>query len=75
MERMNKGVNLFGSTPHVFRHTFVSMVVGHMDIKTMQRIAGHSKISMTLDTYADAMDHRIREQATNLAGMYNALSA
>ena len=48
------------------------MAVGHMDVKTMQRIAGHSKIGMTLDTYADAMDHRIREQATNLAGMYNA---
>lgn len=75
MERINKGVNLFGATPHVFRHTFVSMAVGHMDVKTMQRIAGHSKISMTLDTYADAMDHRIREQATNLAGMYSPKSA
>jgi len=75
MERINKSVNLFGATPHVFRHTFVSMAVGHMDVKTMQRIAGHSKISMTLDTYADAMDHRIREQSTNLAGMYSAKSA
>ena len=42
-----------GVTPHVLRHTFLTQLqaAGHVDIKTLQSIAGHSKITMTMNTY------------------------
>ena len=42
-----------GVTPHVLRHTFLThlQATGRVDIKTLQSIAGHSKITMTMNTY------------------------
>lgn len=42
-----------GVTPHVLRHTFLTQLqaTGRVDIKTLQSIAGHSKIAMTMNTY------------------------
>lgn len=40
-------------TPHVLRHTFLTQLqaTGRVDIKTLQSIAGHSKIAMTMNAY------------------------
>ena len=40
-------------TPHVLRHTFLTQpqATGRVDIKTLQSIAGHSKITMTMNSY------------------------
>ena len=42
-----------GVTPHLLRHTFLTQLqaAGRVDIKTLQSIAGHSKIAMTMNTY------------------------
>ena len=52
--RICKKVNLpEGVTPHVLRHTFLTQLqaTGRVDIKTLQSIAGHSKITMTMNSY------------------------
>ena len=53
-KRICKKVNLpEGVTPHVLRHTFLTQLqaTGRVDIKTLQSIAGHSKITITMNTY------------------------
>jgi len=53
-KRICKKVNLpKGVTPHVLRHTFLTQpqATGRVDIKTLQSIAGHSKITMTMNSY------------------------
>ena len=41
-------------TPHDLRHTAASLAVSaHANVKAVQRMLGHAKASMTLDTCAD----------------------
>lgn len=74
MERIMKNINLHGATAHVLRHTFCTMAAGHTDIKTLQTMAGHSKISMTMDRYTHGLDSRVQSQSANLSGMYNSMN-
>lgn len=54
-------------TPHGFRHTCISLVVGAgANVKLAQRFAGHASASMTLDTYSHLFDE-------NLEGVADAL--
>lgn len=44
-------------TPHDFRHKAASLAVSaQANAKAAQRMLGHAKASMTLDTYADLFD-------------------
>ncbi|WP_231990555.1 site-specific integrase [Mycobacterium sp. 852002-30065_SCH5024008] len=44
-------------TPHDLRHTAASLAVSAgAHVKALQRMLGHAKASMTLDTYADLFD-------------------
>ncbi|MBJ8342826.1 tyrosine-type recombinase/integrase [Antrihabitans sp. YC3-6] len=44
-------------TPHELRHTAASLAVSAgASVKAVQRMLGHAKASMTLDTYADLFD-------------------
>ncbi|OHT80483.1 site-specific integrase [Mycobacteroides chelonae] len=44
-------------TPHDLRHTAASLAVSAgANVKALQRMLGHAKASMTLDTYADLFD-------------------
>jgi integrase len=44
-------------TPHDLRHTTASLAISAgANIKALQRMLGHAKASMTLDTYADLFD-------------------
>jgi len=44
---------IIGATPHTLRHTAVSLwVAGGANAKEVQRMAGHSNIRVTYDTYA-----------------------
>jgi integrase len=44
-------------TPHDLRHTTASLAVSAgANIKSLQRMLGHAKASITLDTYADLFD-------------------
>lgn len=58
--RIKKKINLYGATPHVFRHTYITLAASSgMDVKTLQSIAGHSDIKMTLDRYAHKRENNI----------------
>ena len=59
-ERIKKKINPYGATPHVFRHTYITLAASSgMDVKTLQSIAGHSDIKMTLDRYAHKREESI----------------
>jgi len=64
-------------TPHDLRHTAVSLAVSAgANVKAVQRMLGHARASMTLDTYADLFDADLDSVAVNLdAAISQAVSA
>jgi len=60
-EHINKAVNLHGATPHVLRHTYLTYLAGlNVDPKTVQAIAGHGDIQMTMNTYVHETSENVR---------------
>ncbi len=54
-------------TPHDLRHTAASLAVSvRANVKAVQRMLGHAKASMTLDTYVDLFDEDLDEVAGRL---------
>jgi Phage integrase family len=54
-------------TPHDRRHTAVSLAASvGANVKAVQRMVGHAKASMTLDTYADLFDEDLDAVADRL---------
>ncbi|MFL0274313.1 tyrosine-type recombinase/integrase [Mycobacterium sp. SMC-19] len=54
-------------TPHDLRHTAASLAVSaRANVKAVQRMLGHAKASMTLDTYADLFDDDLDQVADRL---------
>ncbi len=59
--RIKKAVDLHGATPHVLRHSYLTYLAGtDTDTKTLQTIAGHSTISMTMNHYVHAQPDKIK---------------
>lgn len=69
-ERIGKTINLHGATAHVFRHTYITMAAPHLDIKTLQTIAGHADISTTLNRYTHGREDKIIAAGEALKTMY-----
>ena len=58
--RIKKMVDLHGATAHVFRHSYLTYMAGQStDMKTLQAIAGHSTIGMTMNRYVHAQPEKI----------------
>lgn len=58
--RIRKTIDLHGATAHVFRHSYLTYMAGtETDSKTLQTIAGHSTISMTMNRYVHAQPEKI----------------
>lgn len=54
-------------TPHDLRHTAASLAISAgANVKAVQRMLGHAKASMTLDTYADLFDADLDAVAVQL---------
>jgi hypothetical protein len=54
-------------TPHDLRHTAASLAVSaRANVKAVQRMLGHAKPSMTLDTYAALIDEDLDQVAGRL---------
>ena len=70
-ERIGKKIDLHGATAHVFRHTYITMAAAHVDIKTLQSIAGHADISTTMNRYAHGREDKIIEAGQMLGSMYS----
>lgn len=63
-KQASKGIKNADDTPltiHQLRHTFCTERVGHIDIRVLQKLAGHSDIRTTL-RYAKVADIVAREQ-------------
>lgn len=66
LQTMFKAVNkrfAFHVTPHMLRHTYVTRLFesGHLDIKQIQRVAGHADPSTTLGLYTHYREERDEE--------------
>lgn len=59
--RIKKAVDLHGATAHVFRHRYLTYAAGESsDIKSLQKIAGHSDIRMTMNRYVHAQPEKVK---------------
>jgi integrase len=63
-------------TPHDLRHTAASLAISAgANVKAVQRMLGHARAAMTLDTYADLFDDDLDDVAANLDAAIAAASA
>ena len=54
-QRIKKTINLHGASPHVFRHTYLSLLAAsNVDPKTIQALAGHADFSFTFNKYINS---------------------
>ena len=52
----------FDVTPHILRHTYITnLLLGGVDIKTVQYLAGHEKSKTTLEIYSHLTYNRPEE--------------
>lgn len=59
-QRISKTIDLHGATPHILRHTYLTIMGGtDTDVKTIQAIAGHADIKTTMDRYVHKQNDRI----------------
>lgn len=70
LERICRTINMHGATAHVLRLTYITMAAAHVDIKTLQTIAGHADISTTMNRYAHGREDKIIEAGGLLRNMY-----
>ena len=61
-QRISRTINLYGATPHILRHTYLTLLATTgINIKTIQAIAGHSDIQITMNRYVHSRHEKIRE--------------
>ena len=73
-QRISRTINLYDATPHVFRHTYLTIAASSgLDIKTLQAIAGHADIKMTMNCYVHKREEKIIEANDLIAGSFTAL--
>ena len=60
--QVTKKVDLQGATPRVFRHSYISALSQtDVDLKTIQKISGHSSITTTMNIYAHTRESLVQE--------------
>lgn len=58
---------LYGATAHVMRHSYLTYLAGTgTDGKTLQTIAGHSTVTMTMNKYVHAQPEKIKEAGNKM---------
>lgn len=63
----------FPVTPHLLRHTYITeLVLGGVNVKRVQYLAGHETAGVTMDIYAHYMGHRPEELAADAARVFPA---
>ena len=67
---IQKAVDLHGATPHVFRHSYLSMLnQAGVDPKTIQRIGGHGNFMLTYNLYVHSSDEQIMDADKRVNGL------
>ena len=68
------GVNItidFPVTPHILRHTYITeLVLGGVNVKRVQYLAGHETADVTMDIYAHYMGHRPEDLAADVGAVF-----
>lgn len=61
----------FPVTPHVLRHTYITrLILGGVDLKRVQYLAGHSSAKITLDIYTSLMGHRPEDLIADVTDIF-----
>ena len=67
-QRIGKKINLYGASPHIFRHTYLSILAAsNVDPKTIQAIAGHADFSFTFNKYIDRNKFNMQDAGTQFS--------
>lgn len=69
--RIRRTINLYGATPHILRHTYITLASTIIDIKTLQAIAGHADIQTTMNRYAHAQIEKVIEAGEKLERVFH----
>lgn len=74
-ERIGKKINLYNSTPHVFRHTYLTLLAAsNVDPKTIQAIAGHADFSFTFNKYIDKNTKNIQSASEQFSDHFEKMT-
>lgn len=66
----------FHVTPHQLRHTYITeLVQSGADIKTVQYLAGHATVQLTLNIYTHLMTNRPEDTAAQVLKAFGAISS
>lgn len=69
--RINKTIDLTDVTSHIFRHSYLTYAAGETtDLKTLQALAGHSTIQMTMDHYVHARPEKLKELGDRMHNLF-----
>ena len=61
----------FPVTPHQLRHTYITrLILGGVDVKRVQYLAGHETADVTLDIYTSIMGHRPEELIDDVSAIF-----
>ena len=72
-ERIKTEINVYGATPHCFRHTFTTVCRrSGMDEKTMQVIGGWSDIATMRNVYTHVQQTDLQRAGQLMGGMFQA---
>lgn len=67
-ERIKNKINLYGATPHILRHTYLSaLAASGVDPKTIQAIAGHADFSFTFNKYIHSNEDNVQEASSQFS--------
>lgn len=62
----------FKVSPHVLRHTYITrLILGGVDLKRVQYLAGHASAKITLDIYTSLMGHQPEDLIDYIADIFN----
>ena len=74
-ERIQRQINVYGTTPHCFRHTFATVCHRKgMDDKTLQSIGGWADVATMRDIYTHTQEQDIDNAAAMMKDMFSSSS-
>ena len=62
----------FPVTPHILRYTYITrLILGKVDLKRVQYLAGHADASVTLEIYTSLMGHQPEDLIDDVRGIFD----